>query len=141
MLSEKKWKFCSICKPVFTGPFKAVLWCIFEICKYDISLLWLLFNPCSPSLSLFLSLSVSERWGITCSAIQNITADCNICLVKLKRNLLSLYLFYFYKMYPRSTYISINLLFQLLYPYCYKEYIGFNWISPKSAYPNHNIRK
>lgn len=44
--------------------------------------------------SLSLSLSASERWDITCLAVQNITADCSICLVQLERNLLSLSLFH-----------------------------------------------
>lgn len=38
--------------------------------------------PAPSPFSLSLSLPVIERWDITCSAVQNITADCSICLVQ-----------------------------------------------------------
>lgn len=46
----------------------AVLWCIFEICKYDISLLWLLFNPLpSPTPPLSLSQWEARHHLFSCS--------------------------------------------------------------------------
>lgn len=92
---KRRRKFLSICKTVFTGPFMAVLWCIFEICKYDISVIALQSlttppqtptpNPQTqpPTVSLFLFHSLSPRGETSpVSAARNITADCSICLVQ-----------------------------------------------------------